>query len=111
MARPRIHDLEAVLDAAERLVADGGGAALTIRALAQRTGASSGSLYHAFGSRNELLGRLWLRAAKRFLALQCAAVEEHLAAGTDYDGAVTATVAAASTPATLTRTAPMTAKL
>ncbi len=111
MARPRIHDLDAMLDAAESLVAEGGGGALTIRALAERTGASSGSLYHSFGSRNELLGRLWLRAAKRFLDLQRAAVDDHLAGGTDYDGAVTATVAAASTPATLMRTAPATAKL
>lgn len=111
MARPRLHDLDALLDAAELLLAEGGGGALTIRALAERTGAPSGSLYHAFGSRNELLGRMWLRAGNRFLDLQRAAVAEHLGDGAGYDDAVAATVAAACTPAVLAAQAPATAKL
>jgi len=112
MARPRLHDLDALLDAAELLFAEGGSGALTIRALAERTGAPSGSLYHAFGSRNELLGRMWLRAANRFLDLQRTAVSEHLGEGAGYDDdAVAATVAAASTPAALAAQSPATAKL
>lgn len=111
MARPRLHDLDALLDAAELLLAEGGGGALTIRALAERTGAPSGSLYHAFGSRNELLGRMWLRAANRFLDLQRTAVSEHLGEEADFDRAVAATVAAASTPAALAAQSPATAKL
>lgn len=111
MARPRLHDLDALLDAAELLFAEGGSGALTIRALAERTGAPSGSLYHAFGSRNELLGRMWLRAANRFLDLQRTAVSEHLGEGVSYDDAVAATVAAASTPAVLAAQSPATAKL
>lgn len=111
MARPRLHDLDALLDAAELLLAEGGSGALTIRALAERTGAPSGSLYHAFGSRNELLGRMWLRAANRFLDLQRTAVSEHLGEGAGYDDAVAAAVAAASTPAVLATQSPATAKL
>lgn len=111
MARPRIHDLDALLDAAEILLAEGGSGALTIRALAERTGAPSGSLYHAFGSRNELLGRMWLRAANRFLDLQRAAVAERLGDGAGYDDAIAATIAAAAIPAVLAATAPATAKL
>ncbi len=108
MARPRVHDVDTLLDAAEQLLAEGGDQAVTVRALAQRTGASSGSLYHAFGSRNALLGRMWLRAARRFLALQREAVDRRLGAA-DADpreAAIAATVAAASTPTLLARTAP-----
>jgi AcrR family transcriptional regulator len=108
MARPRVHDIDMLLDAAEELLADGGAQAVTVRALAERTGASSGSLYHAFGSRNALLGHLWLRAARRFLALQRDAVDRHLG-NPELDAreaAIEATVAAASTPALLARTAP-----
>lgn len=97
MARPRLHDLDALLDAAESLLAESDDRAVTIRAVAQRAGASSGSLYHAFSSRNELLGRLWLRAARRFLDLQRSAVDAELAAGDGWEAAVSATIAAATT--------------
>ncbi len=107
VARPRVHDVEALLDAGDALVAEGGTQALTIRALAERTGAPSGSLYHAFGSRDELLARMWLRAANRFLELQRGAVNEHLEAG----HAIEATIAAASMPAVLARSAPASAKV
>ncbi|CAB4913164.1 unannotated protein [freshwater metagenome] len=110
MPRPRIHDLDALLDAAEALLAEGDDRAVTIRAVAERAGASSGSLYHAFGSRNELLGRLWLRAATRFLELQRAAVDAELAAGDGWDAAVAATVAAARTLRDLEETSPATAR-
>lgn len=111
MARPRLHDLDALLDAAEELLAAGDGRTVTIRAVAERAGASSGSLYHAFGSRNELLGRLWLRAARRFLALQREAVERCLAAGDAWEHAEDATVAAALTLRDLQATAPASAQV
>ncbi|APA98803.1 TetR/AcrR family transcriptional regulator [Nocardia seriolae] len=92
MARPRIHDPDLVLDAAEALAVDGGPAAVTIRAVAAATGISNGALYHSFGSRAELLGRTWIRAARRFLAVQAELV--------DHAGdPVAAVLAAADAPA------------
>ncbi|WP_429416622.1 TetR/AcrR family transcriptional regulator [Nocardia sp. GAS34] len=70
MPRPRIHDPDDVLDAAETLAVRSGPAAVTIRAVAAATGVSNGALYHTFGSRAELLGRTWIRAAQRFLEVQ-----------------------------------------
>lgn len=75
MARPRIHDPDAVLDVAESLAVRSGPAAVTIRAVATATGMSNGALYHTFGSRAEVLGRTWLRAAQRFLEIQTALVD------------------------------------
>lgn len=57
---------EQVLDAALRLVADGGPGAATIGAIAELMGAPSGSIYHRFKSRDLLLARLWIRTIKRF---------------------------------------------
>jgi AcrR family transcriptional regulator len=91
MARPRLHDPEDLLDAAQALVARGGPAALTTRALAAATGAPSGTIYHAFGSRDALLARVGQRAEAAFLDALRAAIAE---AG-EADDAV---VAAALTP-------------
>lgn len=65
-----MYDPEAVLDAAESLVVRSGPAAVTIRAISEAVGLSNGALYHSFGSRAALLGQVWLRAARQFLALQ-----------------------------------------
>lgn len=111
MARPRKHDLDGLLDAAEALLSESGKGALTVRAVADSVGASTGSLYHAFRSRNELLGRMWLRAAKRFLDVQRAAVDECLARSPTYEGAVEATIAAASTYELLRHLHPASAQL
>jgi AcrR family transcriptional regulator len=81
MPRPQVHAPDAVLDAAEALLVERGRASLTIRALAERSGASNGSIYHAFGSLETVVGAAWLRRAQRFLALQRAAVDDALAAG------------------------------
>ncbi|BBY45955.1 TetR/AcrR family transcriptional regulator [Mycolicibacterium celeriflavum] len=70
MPRPRVHDLDGVLDIAASLAVSSGVAAVTIRALSEATSVSNGALYHAFGSRAGLLGRAWLRAAEKFLVLQ-----------------------------------------
>lgn len=106
MPRPRLHDVDTILDAAETIVADGGPHALTTRALAAAAAVPSGTLYHAFGSRPALLAKLWIRAARRFLALQEERVEEHLP-----DDPVEATVQAALAPLTLFEAAPDTARV
>ncbi|WP_433191986.1 TetR/AcrR family transcriptional regulator [Nocardia sp. CA-107356] len=80
MPRPRTHDPDTVLDAAESLAVRSGPAAVTIRAVATATGVSNGAIYHTFGSRAELLGRSWLRAARRYLTMQADLVEAHLGA-------------------------------
>jgi AcrR family transcriptional regulator len=111
VGRRRVHDQDTILDAAEELLAEDA-ARLTIRSLANRTGAPSGSLYHAFGSRAGLLATMWLRGARLFLRLQQEAVEQALAGpGTPAANAVAATIAAANTLADLGKTRPNTAAL
>ncbi|MBF6206691.1 TetR family transcriptional regulator [Streptomyces gardneri] len=95
MPRPRIHDPDLVLDAAESLAVRSDPAAVTTRAVAAATGISNGAIYHTFGSHTELLGRTWLRAARRFLDLQTALVADALASR----DAGEAVVAAAEAPA------------
>ncbi|TMS52104.1 TetR/AcrR family transcriptional regulator [Mycobacterium sp. DBP42] len=75
MPRPRVHDPDAVLDATESLAVHSGPASVTIRALSDAVGVSNGALYHSFGSRAGLLGQVWLRAGRRFLAMQRELVE------------------------------------
>lgn len=102
--RPRIHDLDRLLDVAERLVADGGPERFTVRALAAASGVSNGAIYHAFGSLPALLGRVWLRAAGDFLDLQ----EELVAAA---EGPEAAVVAAAGAPAAFADRRPEAARM
>lgn len=92
MPRPRVYDVDRMLDAAESLAAGAGRSAVTIRAVAAAAGVSNGALYHTFGSLAELLARTWLRAARRFLATQRALVDGSLRPGD-------AVVAAAEAPA------------
>ncbi|WP_280271211.1 TetR/AcrR family transcriptional regulator [Nocardia wallacei] len=99
MPRPRTHDLDRVLDTAQRIAVESGPAAVTVRALSQATLVSNGAIYHAFGSRAGLTGQVWVRAAERFLELQREAVDKALAAGPAPRNAVEAVVAAADAPA------------
>jgi AcrR family transcriptional regulator len=92
MPRPRVHDPDRVLDAAESLAVSSGPAAVTIRAISAAVGVSNGAVYHTFGSRTGLLTRAWLRAGQRFLAAQAALVDQAPAG-------VEAVLAAADTPA------------
>ncbi|WP_163800546.1 TetR/AcrR family transcriptional regulator [Mycolicibacterium sediminis] len=107
MARPRLHDPDAVLDAAESLAAEAGPAAVTIRAVAASAGVSNGAIYHSFGSRAALVARTWLRAAHRFLAMQTESVESALATGDPTD----AVVAAADALAVFADRSPQSARL
>lgn len=89
MPRPRVHDPDAVLDAVEALVARAGPQAVSIRAISAAVGVSNGALYHTFTSRSGLTGQAWLRAGRRFLAVQNALVDRALT-GADASDAVAA---------------------
>lgn len=104
MPRPQVYDRDAMLDAAEELAVVGGVKAVTIRAVSDRAGISNGAIYHAFGSRGGLVGRAWVRAARRFLALQQRAVDAE-------DQPLRAVVAAADAPAVFSEQYPSSARL
>ncbi|MCF6388859.1 TetR family transcriptional regulator [Mycobacterium sp. MBM] len=104
MPRPRVYDLDTVLDAVEHLSADHGPASVTVRAVAAAAGVSNGALYHNFSSRPDLMARAWLRAANRFLDVQRAAIR---LAATGAD----AVVAAAHAPGTFAEQHPGSARL
>ncbi|MHA6804786.1 helix-turn-helix domain-containing protein [Salinifilum ghardaiensis] len=106
MPRPRVHDLDQVLDVAERLVVDVGPERLTVRRLSTESGVPNGAIYHAFGSLAVLRGRMWLRAALEFLDLQRELVDEALGAAPAPGDAVNAVVAAADAPAVLAQRRP-----
>jgi AcrR family transcriptional regulator len=65
MARPRTHDLDDLLDVAEQLATSAGPGGLTLRRVADAAGAPTGTIYHAFSSKEALLARAWIRAAHR----------------------------------------------
>lgn len=106
MARPRLHTLEELLDAAEQLVTSGDPAGLTLRALATASGASNGTIYHAFRSKEDLLAQLWLRASARLGAIMVDAIETHSEAAP-----IDTVVAVALAPLTFTRQHPASAQL
>jgi AcrR family transcriptional regulator len=65
MGRPREHDEQtaaALLDAAERTVAERGVDSLSLRSLAQEAGTTTRAVYSLFGSKEQLLGALGTRA-------------------------------------------------
>lgn len=66
MARHRVHSDDAILDAARDLLVQGGPEATTTAAISARSGAPTGSLYHRYGSRTQLLAEVWLRTVTRF---------------------------------------------
>jgi AcrR family transcriptional regulator len=109
MARSRLHSVDDLLDVAEQLVTTGGGAGLTLRGLASAAGASNGTIYHAFGSKEQLLARLWLRASSRLGELMTAALAS--ASTTTGPAGHDAVVAVALAPAELARRYPASARL
>ncbi len=56
-----------MLDAARALILSGGPFAASARAVSAATGAPSGSIYHRFPRRDDLIAAAWLRAQDRFL--------------------------------------------
>jgi AcrR family transcriptional regulator len=75
MARPQLHPIDTMLDAARDLLLEEGSRSATMDAIADASGAPIGSLYHRFGSRDELITRLWMRAVYRSQASFVAALE------------------------------------
>jgi AcrR family transcriptional regulator len=65
MTRLTRHHPDHILDTARGLVLERGVRAATVDAIAQRSGAPIGSLYHRFRSRGRLLAQLWVRAVRR----------------------------------------------
>ena len=95
MGRPRQYDVDDLLAHARDLWIGRGVDGLTIRALSAASGASNGAVYHAFGSRDGLLARVWAEEAGRFLTFQRDRVADAMREG----DATEALVAAALAPA------------
>jgi AcrR family transcriptional regulator len=70
-----MHTTDAMLDAARDLLLEDGSRSATMEAIAGASGAPTGSIYHRFGSRDELVARLWMRAVYRSQASFLAALE------------------------------------
>ncbi|MFC9256392.1 TetR/AcrR family transcriptional regulator, partial [Amycolatopsis thailandensis] len=104
MARPRVHDLDRLLDAAERLVVERGARGVTVRSLATAAGVPNGTIYHAFGSLGALLAHVWLRAASGFLDLQTELADQ-------AEDPAAAVAAAADAPAAFAGRRPEAARL
>jgi AcrR family transcriptional regulator len=109
MPRPRIHDRETVLDAAESLAVQTGPAGVTTRAVAAAAGMSNGAIYHSFRSRSDLVAQTWLRAARAFLDVQRSLVDAAIA-GSSADP-IAAVVAAADAPAVFFGLRPQSSRL
>jgi AcrR family transcriptional regulator len=105
MPRPRTYDQDQILDVVERLAAQSGPQAVTIRAISAEIGVSNGAVYHSFGSRAGLAGRAWLRAGHRFLETQTRLIDDATGSG------VEAVVAAADAPAVFADGHPESSKL
>lgn len=86
MGRPSKLDRQDVADAALKLVADGGPHALTVAALSKALGAPSGSIYHRYDSREQVLAELWLDVVEGFQAGVVAILDR----ASDVEGAVEA---------------------
>lgn len=61
----RVFSTDAILDAARAVVIERGARGATVDAIARAARAPVGSIYHRFGSIDELLALLWLRAVRR----------------------------------------------
>jgi AcrR family transcriptional regulator len=71
-----MHPTDTMLDAARDLILQDGSRSATMEAIADASGAPTGSIYHRFGSRDELITRLWMRAVYRSQASFVAALEK-----------------------------------
>ncbi|HEX8086473.1 MAG TPA: helix-turn-helix domain-containing protein [Solirubrobacteraceae bacterium] len=103
MARPRLHTTDAILDAARSLVLEEGARGATVDGIVARSGAPKGSIYHRFGTLDDLLAAMWLRAVRR--------VQERALAALERDDAVEAAVGAALALHDFARSDPADARL
>jgi AcrR family transcriptional regulator len=76
VARPELHPTDSILDAARGVVLEQGLGAATIAAIAGSSGAPVGSIYHRFGSVDDLLTEMWIRAVQRSQKRFATAAEE-----------------------------------
>lgn len=95
MARTRVIDQEAVLDAAERVVGRDGPVHLTLEAVAREAGISKASVLYDHASKQALVEKIVKRAFQRD-ADHHAAVEAQLTGSTDR--AILGRIAAAAAP-------------
>src|SRR5512135_2839969 len=86
MGRKAIFERSDMTGAALRLVADRGPQSLTVAALAKEVGAPTGSIYHRYRSREQLLGELWMEVVEGFQS----GFVEALARATDVESAIDA---------------------
>jgi AcrR family transcriptional regulator len=84
MGRKALFQRRDMTGAALRLVAERGPQAVTIAALAKEVGAPTGSIYHRYRGRDELLAELWMDVVEGFQS----AFAARLAAADGVDGAV-----------------------
>ena len=68
MGRKALFERTDMTGAALRLVADRGPQAFTVAALAREVGAPTGSIYHRYRSREQLLAELWMEVVEGFQA-------------------------------------------
>jgi len=80
-------DHDDLLNAALRVIATRGPAAVSIEAIAAEMGGNVGSIYHRFASKDHLLAQLWLRCSERGQTGMVAALT-----GDDLDHALTVAV-------------------
>jgi len=66
MARIAKFNHAQIVDATAKLAARTGPAQVTMARIAEALGAPTGSIYHRFASRDELLGEVWLQTAQAF---------------------------------------------
>jgi AcrR family transcriptional regulator len=78
MGRPAKFTSGDILDAAARVIAQGGPRLATVNTIAEDLGAPTGSIYHRFASRELLLARLWIRTVRRAQAgfLEALAIQD-----------------------------------
>jgi AcrR family transcriptional regulator len=76
MGRHQLHSADSILDAARKVLLERGARSTTVAAIASASGAPKGSIYHRFGSQDELLAAMWIRAVERSQAAFIAALDE-----------------------------------
>jgi AcrR family transcriptional regulator len=75
VGRSEKHPSDTILDAARDLVLAGGARAATIDRVVATSGAPKGSIYYRFGTLDDLLAAMWLRAVRRSQAAFLQALE------------------------------------
>ena len=80
MVRGSKFDPAEFVDAALVLLSEGGPSAVTMSAIARRSGAPTGSIYHRFPSRSAVVAAAWLRALTAFAGQVEAALKPGAAA-------------------------------